>query len=161
MEIFTKINWSAGCCLSTTVVQFQGFNSPGKRSGETGNPHAPLFPSLLCIYLYCIYIIVYLTDLHEDVTSPNGFLALKTNVAWKPSWNLKLMISKIHTSLFLAGSQAFGFSRFHPSFKEETSEHFVPGFMVAVDHEVGQPEFMSVLLKMIRSSKTREPIYQS
>lgn len=25
-------------------------------------------------------------------------------------------------------------------FKEETSEHFVPGFMVAVDHEVGQAE---------------------
>ena len=87
------------------------------------------------VYLYCIYIIVYLTDLHEDVTSPNGFLALKTYMAWKPSWNLKLMISKIHTSLFLVKLSVSAVSI--QALKEETSEHFVPGFMVAVDHEVG------------------------
>ena len=36
------------------------------------------------------------------------------------------------------------------AFKEETSEHFVPGFMVAVDHEVGQaeeaPKYVEVIL---------------
>lgn len=80
---------------------------------ETGNSHASLSLSLsrYYVYLYCIYMSVYLT-VKRCNESLNGFLALKTN-AWKPSWNLKLMISKIHTSLFLAGNPAFGFSRFH------------------------------------------------
>lgn len=65
------------------------------------------------------------------------------------------MISKIHTSLFLVKLSVSAVSI--QALKEETSEHFVPGFMVAVDHEVGQPEFISVLLKMIRSSKIPEP----